>query len=292
MYYQRLLLVLPALLISSASAQQDSVEYRSFLNLEYGQVDDRSLHLDLYVPKSTEPLPLIIWVHGGAWRQGDKRLSPGRISEVVSRGYALASVQYRFSQEAQFPAQIVDCQNAVCWLRENASKYGIDPDRFGAWGASAGGHLVAMLGTASDVDAWAGDRQTSCRVQAVCDWFGPTDFLQMNTQGSRMDHDAADSPESQLVGGLIQQNPDRVKAANPMTYITADDPPILIMHGDQDPLVPFGQSVIFHEALQNVGVDATLYRVRDGGHGGKGFLEPAAAKAIWDFFDRHLSADR
>jgi acetyl esterase/lipase len=187
--------------------------------------------LDLYLPAKTNlPLPLIIWVHGGAWRGGSKQNCPAL--RYVAQGYAVASVNYRLSQHAIFPAQIEDCKAAVRWLRAHAKDYSLDPDRFGAWGSSAGGHLVALLGTTGGVKEFdAGSNlETSSRVQAVVDYFGPTDLLRMAEQSgsnSRMNHNAPDSPESQLVGGTLQENREKAAKASPITYVSKDDPPTL-----------------------------------------------------------------
>ena len=197
-------------------------------DLVYARRGDRALHLDIYLPAMTSrPLPLVVWVHGGAFRAGDRKSNVEALS-LVPHGYAVASIQYRLSRETLFPAQIQDCKEAVRWLRAHANEYGLDGARIGAWGSSAGGHLVAMLGTSGGVAGLEGNTaypQISARVQAVCDWFGPTDFLQMNDHPGSMDHNAADSPESQLVGGPIQEHPDRVAAANPITYISGDERP-------------------------------------------------------------------
>ena len=194
-------------------------------------------------------------MHGGAWRGGSKERNPAL--RFLDKGYAVAGINYRLSQHALFPAQIQDCKAAIRWLRTHAPQYGCDGNRVGVWGSSAGGHLVALLGTTGDVPTFdTGPNLTvSSRVQAVCDWFGPTDFLRMNDVLGAMDHDAADSPESRLVGGPIQENREAVVRANPISYITFDDPPFLIMHGDQDQLVPPNQSELLYHALQEAGVD-------------------------------------
>lgn len=225
--------------------------------------------LDLYLPPASARLPLIVWIHGGAFRMGDKA---DRIpAEMLEQGFAIASINYRLSQHARFPAQIEDCKAAVRWLRAHADRYMLDSSRFVAWGESASGHLAAMVGTAGDERSFeVGEYLAySSRVQAVLDFFGPTDFRQMDAyrlpQG--MIHDAADSPESQLVGGPIQQLPHEVARANPITYVTADAPPFLIVHGDRDPLVPHHQSTVLVAALESVGVPVTLYTVAGAGHG-------------------------
>ena len=244
--------------------------------------------LDLYVPDTGENLPLIIWVHGGAWRGGDK--AHAIRMEYLKAGYAGASINYRLSQHAIFPAQIEDVKAAVRWLRANAKTYRLDPNRFAAWGSSAGGHLVAMLGTAGDVAEFeiGENLEVSSKVQAVVDYFGPTDFLQMDAQRlpEGLVHDASDSPESQLVGGPIQEHKDRVARANPITYVSKDDSPFLIIHGDQDKLVPYQQSVLLKDALEKAGVPVTFYRVEGGGHGWFRDLKvPELTKA---FLEQHL----
>ena len=179
---------------------------------------------------------------------------------------------------------------AVRWLRANAETYRLDPNRFAVWGSSAGGHLVAMLGTAGEVAEFeVGENlKMSSRVQAVVDYFGPTDFLQMDTQSlpDGLVHDAPDSPESQLVGGPIQEHKDRVARANPITYVSKDDSSFLIIHGDQDKLVPYHQSVLLKDALEKAGVPVTFYRVEGGGHGW--FRDPKVPELTKAFLEQHL----
>ena len=239
--------------------------------------------LDLYLPKEGKDLPLIINIHGGAWMGGSKEW--GAPLEYLERGYAVASINYRLSQHAIFPAQIEDCKAAVRWLRAHASEYRLDPNRFAAIGSSAGGHLAAMLGTTGDVREFeVGENLgVSSRVQAVVDNFGPTDFLQMDAHRlpNGMVHDTPDSPESQLVGGPIQDNKEKVSRANPITYVTKNSPPFLICHGDSDPPVPHHQSELLVAALKKVGVPVTFYTVKGGGHGG--FKDPNVPRLTGEF---------
>ena len=244
--------------------------------------------LDLYIPDEGENLPLIIWIHGGAWLGGDKTHYNPR--EYLKSGYAGASINYRLSQHAIFPAQIEDVKAAVRWLRANAETYRLNPNRFAAWGSSAGGHLVAMLGTTDDVAEFevGGNLEVSSRVQAVVDYYGPTDFLQMDAHRlpDGLVHDAPDSPESKLVGGPIQEHKDRVARANPITYVSEDDSPFLIIHGDQDKLVPYQQSVLLKDALEKAGVPVTFYKVEGGGHGW--FRDPKVPELTKAFLEQHL----
>lgn len=250
--------------------QDLAAKVTSYRNLVYEKVGDRELPLDLYVPKKADgELPLVIWIHGGGWKGGSKN-GIGSCVRVLEHGFALASVEYRLSGEAKFPAAIEDCKAAVSYLRLHAKKYGLNAEQIGVWGSSAGGHLVALLGTTNDSDVFNTHpvcKKASPRVQAVCNWFGPTDFLRMNDFPSTIDHDSPTSPESLFIGAPIQENKDLVARANPITYASESDPPMLLMHGDKDRLVAFNQSELLHAALMAAGVESELYKVVNGGHG-------------------------
>ncbi|HET6251831.1 MAG TPA: alpha/beta hydrolase [Tepidisphaeraceae bacterium] len=263
-------------------------------NIEYANVNGKSLLLDLYLPeKAGKPVPVIMYVHGGGWVSGDKH-EAFIGSLLVPKGYAIASINYRFSNEAVFPAQLHDCKAAVRWLRAHARYYGLDSNHIGAWGASAGGHLVALLGTTGDVKNLEGDEgnlDQSSRVQAVCDWFGPTDFLKIEEEAktgdvkNALNADAPDSLVSRLIGGPIQKEKEKTEKANPIVYVDKNSAPTLIMHGDKDNLVPLAQSEIFRDALKNAGVDVKLDVIKGAGHG---FFSPEIFKTVEDFFDAHL----
>jgi acetyl esterase/lipase len=261
-----------------------------FKDLEYVPGGHERQKLDIYVPPAAEgTLPLIVWVHGGAWRAGSKDWC--QAIRFLSEGYVVASVNYRLSQHAMYPAQIIDCKAAIRYLRANAAKYHINPDRIGVWGASAGGHLAALLGTTGNVTKFdeGPNLEQSSRVQAVCDFFGPTDFSKIGDFGSKMDHYAADSPESRLIGGPVKEKPEAVQNANPITYISKQDPPFLIVHGDADPLVPHNQSELLQEALAAAGVRSRLHIVKGGGHG---FNDPEVNTLVERFFARTLKGER
>ncbi len=218
---------------------------------------------------------MICWIHGGGWRSGDKASGRGRLRNFVATGnYAGVSIGYRLSGEATWPAQIHDCKAAIRWIRANAGQHNLDPDRIAVWGSSAGGHLVAMLGVTENVAALEGEigphTKESSAVTCVVDYFGPTEFLTMNDHEGTMNHNSPTSPESLLIGGAIQRHPEKARAASPMSYVSKDAPPFLIVHGDKDGLVPFPQSVAFAQALREQGVSTVLITVQDGGHG-KGF---------------------
>lgn len=262
-------------------------------DLRYGPHPERNT-LDLWVPKADGPVPLVLWVHGGGWSAGAKS-AKNPAARLLTRGYAVAATNYRLSQHAVYPAQLEDCKAAVRFLRANAAKYGLDPDRFGAWGSSAGGHLVALLGTTGDVndlEGAVGDHPgVSSRVRAVCDFYGPTDVTRMNAQAKvkgPIDHDAPTAPEARLIGGPVQANKAKAARANPAAYATADDAPFLVVHGDADPLVPLGQSELLRDALAKAKVPCELVVIPGGGHGGAGFDTPDLRGKIDHFFDAHL----
>lgn len=268
--------------------------YTAYKDLVYAGLSDKN-RLDLYVPNGAGPHPLVVWVHGGGWQSGDKAQTPALF--LAERGYAVASVNYRLSGEAIFPAQIHDVKAAVRWLRANAADYSLDPARIAAWGSSAGGHLVALLGTSGDVaaleDLSMGNAAYSSRVRAVVDWYGATDLLQMDAQlqpPCRGNHNAADSAESRLIGCAIQTCPEAAARANPITYVSADDPPFLLHHGTADCTVPPGQSQLLYAALQGASVPATLYQLEGAGHGGPAFSTTAVQQQVQDFLDSTLRA--
>jgi len=278
------------------AARQDAPEglppgARMLTNLAYVPNGAERQKLDLYLPATGTNLPLIVWVHGGGWMEGSKEDPPGL--RLLVHGFALASINYRLSQDAVFPAQLVDCKAAIRWLRAHAREHGLDPNRIGVWGASAGGHLVALLGTTGAVKEFdlGENLGVSSRVQAVCDWFGPTDFTQITNHPSDINHAAPDSPEARLLGGPIAQNAAKAQRANPIPYITKDDPPFLIMHGDKDTVVPLEQSQLLAEALQKAGVPVIFHVVPGGGHGGPAFRQQEEVDRLYDFFVRHLRSN-
>lgn len=257
---------------------------------EYGTHERHKL--DVFTPKGDGPFPLVVWVHGGGWQNGSKA-GGGPALKLLEHGYAVAAINYRLSQHAVFPAQIEDCKAALRHLRVNAKKYKIDPDHIGVWGSSAGGHLVALLGTSGGVKELEGDNdaKASSRVQCVVDWFGPTDLTKMSEQSKAkgpIDHDAKDSPESKLIGGAVQQNKEKAAKANPLTYVSKDDPPFLIFHGDADPLVPLGQSEILVDALKKEKVAVELVVLKGAKHGGAEFNTADNFKKTLAFLDKHL----
>jgi len=244
--------------------------------------------LDLYIPPGADDAPLVVWVHGGGWQNGSKDRTPAL--PLLEKGFAVASINYRLSSHAVFPAQIEDCKAAIRWLRAHAKKHHLNPERIGVWGSSAGGHLVALLGVTGDVKEFdTGERtEVSSRVQAVVDFFGPAELFTMQQQskpGGPINHDAPDAPEAKLIGGPVPDNKAKADKASPMSYVSKGDAPVLIVHGDQDPLVPLQQSENFLAALKKAGVKAELHVVKGGGHG---FRNADVDRKVEAFFTRVL----
>ena len=260
----------------------------------FGKGGTQDLRAEIAWPENaSKPMPAVIYIHGGGWAAGNQRGSP--ILQIAKAGYFGASIEYRLSGVAKWPAQIQDCKLAVRWLRANAAKYNIDPNRIGVWGGSAGGHLVACLGTMAGVKEYEGDGGypgVSSAVQAVVDYFGPTDF----THADIYTPQALKVTEG-LFGVPYAQNPDLWKSGSPLFYVKAGDPPMLLVHGDSDNLVPLAQSTVLDEALTKAGVPHQLVVVKNGGHGFGAkpgtTIEPSNSgiqKAVFDFLDKYLKA--
>ncbi|MFZ4813736.1 MAG: alpha/beta hydrolase fold domain-containing protein [Phototrophicaceae bacterium] len=274
-------------------------------DLAYAELSEAQ-KLDLFIPEGEGPFPLVVFVHGGAFRAGDKAMQANDVEPLLAAGYAVASINYRLSGEAIFPAQIEDAKAAVRWLRANAETYALDPERFASWGASAGGNIAALLGTTGDVaefdNAELGNIEFSSRVQATVDWFGPIDFGLMDAQfaadetcdAGAESHNAADSPESVLVGGEVQSMLDVVAAANPVTYVSEDTPMFFIQHGSLDCTVPPAQSQLLYDAIVDLlGEDhASLTYFPEAGHGGNEFSDAANMAEVVAFLDKALNVTR
>jgi acetyl esterase/lipase len=252
--------------------------------------NSNSQALDLYLPtraSQATKAPMIIFIHGGAWLQGDKGEAQGLSLALAQLGFASASINYRLTQEAIYPAQIDDCRQAIRWLRNHADEYNLDPNKFGVWGISAGGHLAALLGTSGDT-ASAATAGPDLRLQAVCDWCGPSDLLTVSGQaGSRnkLDYDTAQGPVGKLLGGVPAEKKELAREASPVTYINSGDPPFLIMHGDIDDLVPFAQSEELESRLKAAKVPVEFVRLRGKEHN---FMSEEEVRRVIDFFKQNL----
>ncbi len=263
-------------------------------DVEIGRGGGRVLHADIARPKqpTQTPMPAILWIHGGGWQEGTHQQNGA--AALALFGYFTASLEYRLSGEAPWPAQLEDCKLGVRWLRANAAKYHVDPDRIGVWGMSAGAHLAACLGVrgdAKDLEGHGGHEGVSSRVRAVACYCGAFDLTDDRTCNDLMRQLC-----TKVCGGPITAKPDAWRQISPLLHITPSCPPFLLVHGDKDDVVPIGQSERMEAALRTAGVPVEFVRVRGGGHGmtaplGRPRAEPdlqTLYKKAADFFDRHL----
>jgi acetyl esterase/lipase len=272
---------------------------RRWIDIKYAD-NSETQKLDIYLPHEGKgPFPVIFSIHGGAFMFGDKRdeqLEP--MLEGLNRGYAVVSVNYRLSGEEIFPANIYDVKAAIRFIKAHSEEYMLDKNKIVAWGGSAGGNLSALLGISYNSeleDLSMGNPNESCEIQAVIDWFGPTDFLKMDEQLKEaglgpQDHGDEDSPESRVLGGKICNIPHLVKKANPITYITDNVPPFLIQHGSIDNIVPNGQSKLLYEALvEKVGNRKVTFEIIEGAsHGGPLFRTLENIGRVFKFIDNQF----
>lgn len=257
-------------------------------NLEYSRSGGQALLLDVIRPQdSDKPTPVILFVHGGGWKNGSRQSGHKNAAWLAEEGFAIVTIDYRLTNIARWPAQINDCYEAVRWVRRNAAKYNFDGDRIAAWGTSAGGHLVALMGTRPCPD----EEDVSSRVQAVCDWFGPSDLLTMPPNmvaDRRTEADVAKSNGAKLLGVTVKDDEALANDASGLHHVTKDDPPFLIMHGSEDLGVPINQSRRLHQKLTELGVTSKLHIVEGAGHGGKLFQSDESRKVVRAFFTKQL----
>lgn len=265
-------------------------------DVPYIKDGDPAQRLDIYYPEQPpkQTLPLIVHIHGGGWMGGSKY--PCDVRRMTSQGYVVASLEYRFSQKAKFPAQIQDCQAAIRWLRANASRFHINPEKVGVIGGSAGGHLSALVGVTGGKKVFAaigGNEDYSDAVQCVCDIFGPKNFASVMDQAEKdknvknIKFNTPSDPYSELIGANLSDK-EKTATVSPITYVNEKSPPTLILHGTHDALVPFAQSEEFEAALKKVGVAVWLQKFPGAGHGGGSFGKPAVVLLMKNFFDKYL----
>lgn len=313
-----------AAFVSTARAAQDDVtsQYaptppviypggvKSLRDVTYAEISGfRPLTLDLYLPpESASPKPLVVFVHGGAWRHrtardgGTFRDFPSVLASVAARGYVIASVNYRLLGEARFPAAVQDVAMSIRWLRANARKYGIDPTRVVVWGSSAGGQIATLIGTACDAPVWSSPASlpgTAC-VQGVIDWYGIIDLTSNGADLGKAGSDAQ-ARESAYLGCEVSKCPaELLQSATALTYIDKQDPPFLIQHGTADTSVSAKQSQRLHDALRNAGVPSELILYPNVDHGfaavpGGGpndAVNRQAMEDVYKFLTRHFPSTR
>lgn len=274
----------------SATESSASERLRVVPDIEFAQVGNARLCLDLYLPKQVGRPKLVLWVHGGAWRSGTRSDMP--MISLVDAGYAVASVDYRLSHVALFPAQVHDVKAAIRYLRRHQERLGIDARRVAVAGASAGGHLAALVGLANDRVALDGDVGTaldqSSDVQAVVDMFGPTNLTTILDQSTPSGLDILNPAVRQLLGGTPEDKPDLARLASPALQVDSGDPPLLVIHGDQDPQVPISQSHELVGQYRAAKLPVQLEVISGGGHGGKAFLDEERRAIVKAFLDEHL----
>ncbi len=261
-------------------------------NIEYARVDGQPLQLDLYLAPATEaaPTPLIIWVHGGAWRAGSKADVP--IQALVARGFSIASVDYRLSPVARFPAQAHDIKAAIRFLRANAAKHRFDPQRFVIAGSSAGGHLAALVGVSNghpELEGTVGEHlAVSSDVQAIVSFFGASNLNTILAQSTPHGLSVRLPALELLLGGQPTEQPDLAKLASPVTHVDDHDPPLLLIHGDQDPQMPINQSHELEGAYKLVQRRCQFEVIYHGAHGGPLFFDATRLELVEKFLRESL----
>lgn len=263
-------------------------------NVTFAQVDNwfghttRDLKMDIVYPfeNQEKPWPCIVWICGGAWMQLDYHAHLPNFIELARKGFVIASVEYRDSNAVTFPGQLEDVKAAIRYLRAHAKRYQIDSDHIGVMGESAGGHLTAMVGTTGETTEFdkGAYLDYSSKVQAACPWYLPADFKSMRN----INIPSGLSPESRLIGQDAAMNPELVEKASPMTYITDNTPPFLLLHGTVDGVVPYQQSELMYEALSEQGIPVDLYGIEGANHADIHFFQPQIQEIIIDFFSKYL----
>lgn len=284
------LVTLGACLMAQAAPSPAPEGYIAVRDLDYAGEDNPRQKLDLYLPEKPpgKLLPLIAYIHGGGWEGGSKDEAGVTLHFIKQGGYAGASIGYRLTHEAHWPAQVYDVKAALRWLKLHAKDHGIDPDRIALFGISAGGHLVSLLGTSHGVKSLEGDvgkPGDSVRPVCIANFCGPANFLTFYGKGSIIDADKPGSAIAKLFGGPMSKHLEEARAASPVTYVTKDDPPFLHIHGSADNIVPYAQAEEFDAALDKAGVSSTLLTGRDAPHV---FFSKDLIDNMQTFFDKHL----
>ena len=287
---QSLLFAAGCLAGPSAARAQTALPYRIVRDVEYARVDGLVQRLDLYLPENVSRPPLVVWIHGGAWRSGSKNKVP--LTGLLGAGYAIASLDYRLSPVAKFPAQIHDCKAGLRFLRACAERYGYNATRIAIAGSSAGGHLVALLGVTNghpELEGTVGDHlDVSSDVQAIVDYYGPTNFMTILKQSTPHGLSVREPALDLLIGGRPEAFPELAKLASPVFHVDAKDPPLLMLHGDQDPQVPINQSHELHARYKAQKLDVQFEVVHGAAHGGKAFYDEQRLGLVKTFLDRHV----
>jgi acetyl esterase/lipase len=259
-------------------------------NIQYAVVDGHALLLDLYLPAAASDPPLLVWIHGGGWQRGARK--PVSTVEFVRGGYAMASIDYRLSPVAAFPAQSHDIKGAIRFLRANAGRFGYDADRIGVLGVSAGAHLAALAGVTNGHSELEGDvggnAGVASDVQAIVSYFGASNLTTILDQSTPFGLDIRVPGLALLLGGSPDEKPDLAQLASPVFHVDRGDPPLLLLHGDQDPQMPINQSHELEGAYRDAGLDVAFEVVHGSPHGGEAFFDAERTALVQTFLDRHL----
>lgn len=282
--------LLPALLLFALTpVTMSAAPFKKITNLQYAKVDTHTLALDLYLPE-TKNAPLIVWVHGGAWRAGSKDFMP--LTALVESGYAVASVDYRLSTVAKFPALIHDCKGAIRWLRANESKYGYNAKRICIAGNSAGGHLAALIGTSNGVKELegtvGGHGNQSSDVQAIASYYGASNLTSILNQSTPHGLSVRVPALKLLLGDTPDQVKELAQLASPVFHVDRTDPPLLLLHGDQDPQMPINQAHELHGRYRALKLDVAFEVLHGAAHGGAMFYDAQRNAVVKAFLDRTL----
>ena len=280
-FYTMLLSCLPFLAHSQAA--------REYKDVVYGEVDGKKLALDLFMPAGVSSPGLFVWVHGGAWRSGTKEKIP---PEFINKGFAVASLDFRQSTEARFPAPIHDIKAAIRFLRAKSGDYGYKTDRIVIGGNSSGGHLAALVGVTNGDKILEGTignyPNESSGVQGIVDYYGASDLMTILSQSTPHGLTVREPALKLLLGALPESVPELAKLASPVTHVDHSDPPLLLLHGDQDPQMPINQAHELEGKYQEMNLDVFFDVVHGGAHGGQEFYTGKHFDLVWAFLHRML----
>ena len=279
-----------ALFSASAQAQESQANYEKITDLVYGQVADRELLLDIYLPDNSVLPPLLVWVHGGAWRGGTK--DRVLILEFINEGYAIASLDFRLSGEARFPAQVNDIKAAIRFLRAKADSLGYNAENIALLGSSSGAHLVSLVGVTNGNKELEGDigdfNSESSNVQAIVSYYGASNLTTILSQSTPHGLNVRKPALDLFIGGQPEDNVALARQASPVFHVDGSDPPLLLLHGDQDPQMPINQSHELHHAYKQQGLDVAFEVVHGAAHGGPEFVDEQRHAVVLAFLNRHL----
>ena len=289
-YTMRILLTLFFALSAALSAAEAPAGYRKLPDITFAKVDGQELKLDLYLPEGKQGAPLVVFVHGGGWSRGNRADMP--LGNMAPAGFAFAGIDYRLSPVARFPAQAHDIKAAIRFLRAKQAEYGYDASRVAIAGSSAGAHLALLVGVTNGnkelEGTVGGNLDQSSDVQAILSYYGASNFLTILKQSTPYGLGVRTPALQLLLGGQPEDEEALAKLASPVFHLDANDPPMLLLHGDQDPQMPINQSLEMYGAYRQLGLDAEFLPVYQAPHGGKKFHEGEALKAATEFLKKHL----